>query len=118
MQSSVAFLTCKNAYARKAFFLLMVALSTSACETMDFGTRRDNFNRETRRDDNLAFVNFAKSENDMDPYSIKLNRDKRNRGYMVQAPLVDLDEKRRVHFTVSKTKEYKWFSGLQLSWEF
>lgn len=101
---------------KKALYLLLVVFSSSACSAIDYGTREENFNRETRRGDRLAFVNFA--DDTGTPYSVNVNRDKAHRGYAIQAPLHRTGDATPIHLTVSRTKEYKWFSGLQFSFNF
>lgn len=101
---------------KKALCAVLVLFSGTACSTIDCGTREENFNRETRRGDRLAFVNIA--DEDGTPYSLNLNRDKSRRGYAIQAPIHRTGDAIPVNFTVSRTKEYRWFSGLQLSFNF
>ena len=101
---------------KKALCMVLILLCSTACSAMDYGTRRENFNRETRKNDRLAFVNFADDVGT--PYSVNLNKDKSRRGYAIQAPLHRTGDAIPVNFTVSRTKEYRWFSGLQLSFNF
>lgn len=101
---------------KPALFLLLVMASTTACKAMDYGTRSENFNRQTRKSERLAFVNLADDQGT--PYSVHLNRDKNHRGYAVQAPLHRSGTVVPVNFTFSRTKEYEWFSGMQMSFNF
>lgn len=89
----------------------------TACDSIDCGTKRDNFQRATRKSDQLAFMSFGDEET-QDPYAVGLNRDRNHRGYAIQAPLHGDDSAVQSHLTFSRTKDYRWFSGLQFSLAF
>ncbi len=108
------------ALALAALFLL------PACQSVDYSVEREHFVRDTADSDNDAldtrgqiYVNLSESEI-AKPYVINVNRVRNftNKGYAIHAPLVDNRDDFRTHFAVSRTKDYKWFSGLQMRWEF
>lgn len=85
---------------------------------MDYSLRDRNAIKGTDAYDKIAQIHYLDHKNDTDPYSIVLKRDRVRRGYGINAPITDDGEGMRTHFTVSKTKDYRWFSGLQLSFAF
>lgn len=101
---------------RPTLYCLLI-LPLVACGDMDYSLKKNNFSRESRKSDTLAAVDFDQGVG-QDPYSVQLNRARNQRGYALQAPVYDDHEGMKTHFTVSRTKEYRWFSGLQFSFNF
>lgn len=85
---------------------------------MDYSLRDRDAVKGTEEYDKLAKLHYLDHEKDTDPYSIELKRDRVRRGYGFNAPITDDGDGMRTQFTLSKTKEYRWFSGLQLSFAF
>lgn len=85
---------------------------------MDYSLRDRNVSKHSRAYDSLAQLHYSEGEHDADPYSIQLRRDRDRRGYGLAAPIYDSGDGVHTQFGVSRTKEYKWFSGLQLSFAF
>jgi hypothetical protein len=109
--------------------IIFVPFLLTACHHVTYSTERQNFlsdsteNQGTRTLGNI-YVNY----NDSDvakPYTMEFNRyrgdewrGRQDKGYTFNAPLYDNADDTRLHYTVAKTKERKWFSGLEMKFEF
>lgn len=89
-----------------------------ACHgNVDYSLRDRHAVKGTPEYDSLAKMHYL-SKGETDPYSIELKRDRARRGYGFNAPIHNDGEGIKSYFTVSRTKEFRWFSGMQLSFEF
>jgi len=84
---------------------------------MDYSLREENFTRDSRKSDALAQLHYT-STGSQEPYSMELKRDRTHRGYGFNAPIHNDGEGMKTNFTLSRTRDYRWFSGLQFSFEF
>lgn len=111
-------LFCITHYQLRTLCMLSVlGVVLSACGPVDYTVRRENFGPEARRTKPLGQLHFDRGPL-QDPYTVELRRDRVHRGYALQAPLYKDDGGLKAHLGVSKTKEYKWFTGLHVSFEF
>lgn len=92
----------------------------AACGAFDYSVDKQDFRRDHYKERTLGNV-YLNYDDSSDPYEMGVRRI--HRGYAVHAPIYDSEDKvkkthTRVHFTTQRTKDYKWFSGLQLRYEF
>jgi hypothetical protein len=109
--------------------LVPLLFQLSACGYADYSVRKQNFMSDSASPENRSlgnvYLNLSQSET-AKPYTVDFARVKTsrnfggsNKGYAMLAPVyANKDDKMKIHYTVSKTKDYKWFSGLQMRWEF
>lgn len=88
----------------------------ASCGAFDYSVGNQNFRSERYRERTLGNLYFTYDEKS-EPYEMNLKRV--HKGYAVHAPVYESDnDKTHAHFTVSRTRDYKWFSGVQLTFEF
>lgn len=96
--------------------LCVITLTFNACGYVDCKTKRDNFYAQSRKSDELGVIRFKDDENGDPYYSMSVKKIKR--GYALRAPLYEDDDGVKANFTVQRDKEFKTFSGFQLSYGF
>lgn len=106
-------------------FLIPCIVLLSACGRVDYSTERNQFFTDSADSDSSdstrgqVYVNFSDSDI-AKPYVVdfKRIRSNNNKGYGFQAPIYDDRDSFKTSLALTRTKEYKWFSGLQMRWEF
>lgn len=94
-------------------------LTLSACgQQMGYNLDRTELNRATKTNKDIIGQVYFGEEHAKDRYNIDLRRDRQRRGYQIQAPIYQDDDGMAFNYVVSRNKMYRWFSGLQLRYEF
>ncbi|MFO0110232.1 MAG: hypothetical protein ACK52W_06850 [Alphaproteobacteria bacterium] len=101
----------------------LTVIFLSGCGYAEIAVPRLNYNSDisTAPRDQLADVRLRLSDDMMqEPYRVELVRTRgEQKGYAARSKLYETeDEKGKIHFTLAKQKEFKWFVGLQGRWEF
>ncbi|MFM9889786.1 MAG: hypothetical protein ACKVOE_03945 [Rickettsiales bacterium] len=97
--------------------LLIVASLATSCSRMDYAVRSDNFRADAlAKNPALATLTYRYSDTQA-PYEVTVR--KVPRGYAMEAPVYDdPDMGMESHFTVSRTREFNNFVGMQTSFSF
>lgn len=97
-------------------FLLLLALlsAITACGVVDYSLRSENF-AGAPKDRPLGTITFHYAD-DAEPYVMSARRV--NRGYALQAPLYENGNDSTANIVASRTKDYKYFVGVQAHYAF
>ena len=110
---------------RQTGVLALLVATLSACGCVDYSTDRKQFFNDSADADSgdrtrgQIYFDFSDSDTAR-PYIVDFKRIRSgdNKGYGFSAPVYDNRDSLKTSFTVSKTKQYDWFSGMQVRWEF